>query len=120
MNKFELRRLCADDIFPLCDIISKCGINEFRKCFEKVSEKNSDSRIIGISITFELVGIICKNLSSCKNMIYSFLASVSGISEKDIGCMKPAEFTALVNAVLTKKEMKDFFTAASELFLSVF
>lgn len=116
-KNFKIRDLCADDIFPMCDIIGKCGIAEFKNCFLKNSkEKNEYSA--GVNVIFEMTEIICKNISTCKNEIYSFLSDLSGLSEQELKKMKPADFTHLIKEVFNKKEMRDFFTAASEFFIS--
>ena len=36
-KKFELRKLCAKDIFVMVKIISKIGISEFKNCFNTPS-----------------------------------------------------------------------------------
>lgn len=52
-KKFELRKLCAKDIFVMVKIISKIGISEFKNCFNTPSVKgkirgNADFSAIGL------------------------------------------------------------------------
>ncbi len=116
-NNFSIRNLCSDDIFPMCDIIGKCGISEFKNCFVKpVEGENSYNK--GVNMVFDMTGVICKNISSCKCELYTFLSDLSGTSEKEIATLEPAEFVCLIKAVLNKKEFKDFFTVVSEFFIS--
>lgn len=116
-NKFEIRSLCADDIFPMCDILGKCGFSQLKGCFEK--NENTDSTYnAGVNVIFEIGGVICRNISSCKNELYAFLSDLSGIKPDEIGKLTPSEFARLIKAVISKKEMSDFFTAVSEFFIS--
>lgn len=117
-NRFKIRDLCTDDIFPICDIIGKCGIAEFKNCFLKNPEQQESNREAGINIVFEMAGIICRNISSCKNELYSFLSGISEMTEEEIRKLLPSEFINLLKVVLTKKEIKDFFMAVSGLFIS--
>lgn len=116
-NNFKIRSLCADDIFPMCDIIGKCGIAEFKNCFLK-NNKEKNQYSAGVNAVFEMAGIICKNISACKNEIYSFLSDLSGISDDELKSMKPADFIRLIKAVFSKREAYDFFMAVSGFLIS--
>lgn len=115
--KFTIRTLCADDIFPMCDILGKCGFSELKACFQN-TENQKNSYNAGVNVVFDILNVICKNISSCKNEIYSFLSELSSISVENISKLMPSDFTRLIKAVFTKKEMIDFFTAVSEFFIS--
>lgn len=110
-KEFKLRDLSADDIFPMCDIMAKCGVSELKNCFGT----DNGRRKTGADIAFEITGIVCRNVSSCKNEIYAFLSGLCGLTSKEIGKLTPAEFVGLLKKVFVKKEMKDFFTAVSGL-----
>ena len=77
--------------------------------------KGKDSRTIGINITFEIAGIICRNISKCKKEIYSFLGSVFGCDSENISKLSLKEFTELIKHLLSKKEIRDFFTDVCKL-----
>ena len=115
-EKFSLRKLTAQDIFPVCDIIGKCGVSEFKNCFLK--QREGEYRNAGIAVVFEIAGIICRNISSCEKELFSFLSDISGIDEKELRQLEMSEFACLLKAVISKEEMKDFFTAASGFFLT--
>ncbi|MBQ3566380.1 MAG: hypothetical protein IJA12_04295 [Oscillospiraceae bacterium] len=114
-NNFSIRNLSADDIFPMCDIMAKCGVSELKNCFNNTY---NDAGKMGAAIAFEITGIVCRNISSCKNEIFAFLSALSGLTAKEIAMLSPADFIRLLKAVFEKKEMKDFFSAVSGLFLS--
>lgn len=121
-NKFELRKLCAKDIFVMVKIISKIGISEFKNCFKStsVSEKiksNMDFSAIGLEVIIEMVGIVLGNLPKCESDIYSFLADLSGKKSKEIAELDMSEFAEMIKEVLTKDEFKDFFTVVSKYFI---
>lgn len=126
---YELRRLTADDVFPMFQIISKIGIKEFKKCFEspevmeivKNAAKGGKSKddvqtSAGVAIALDIAGIIVSNLANCKNDIYQFLAQLSGMSTKDIAALPMATFFEMIIDVIKKEEFKDFFQVVAKLF----
>ena len=118
-KKFELRKLCAKDIFVMVKIISKIGISEFKNCFITPSVKgkirgNADFSVIGLEVIIEMVGTVLENLPRCETDIYSFLADLSGMKSNEISELGMSEFAELIEAVLTKEEFKDFFTVVSK------
>lgn len=117
-KKFELRKLCAKDIFVMVKIISKIGISEFKNCF-KVNAKiksNMDLSAIGLEVIIEMAGIVLGNLPKCESDIYSFLADLSGKKPKEIAELEMSEFAEMIEEVLTKDEFKDFFTVVLKYF----
>ena len=125
---FELRNLKADDMFLMFRILSKIGFSDMKETLtpEKVKEITSAfkqgengedmSTFLGFNIMFSAVEIITKNLPSCKNEIYSMLASLSGMTATEIADLDMVTFTEMVIAVVRKEEFKDFFKAVAKLF----
>lgn len=123
---YELRDLTADDMFPMFQIISKIGVKEFKHCFESPDVKKAvegiskgkkeDLTAVGMTIAFDLAGVILSNLASCKDDIYQLLAQLSGMPVKDIAKLPMMTFMEMVVAVIKKREFADFFQAASGLF----
>jgi len=125
---YELRRLTADDVFPMFQIISKIGIKEFKKCFEspevmqmiKDAASGEDSQgdvqtSVGMAVAFDLAGIIVSNLASCKKDIYQFLAQLSGMTTNDIAGLPMMTFFEMIVDVIKKDEFKDFFQVVAKL-----
>lgn len=125
---YELRRLTADDVFPMFQIISKIGIKEFKKCFESPeimqmmkgaasgNEGQDDVvKSVGMTVAFDLAGIIVSNLASCKNDIYQFLAQLSGMTTKEIAGLPMMTFFEMIIDVFKKDEFKDFFQVVAKL-----
>ena len=125
---YELRRLTADDVFPMFQIISKIGIKEFKACFESPEvmqmikdatsgEKAKDdvTASVGMKVAFDLAGIVVSNLASCKNDIYQFLAQLSGMTVKEIGALPMMTFFEMIIDVIKKEEFKDFFQVVAKL-----
>lgn len=124
---YELRRLTADDVFPMFQIISKIGIKEFKKCFESPevmqmikdaasgNDKDEVRTSVGMTVAFDLAGIIVSNLASCKNDIYQFLAQLSGMTTKDVAGLPMMTFFEMVIDVIKKEEFKDFFQVVAKL-----
>lgn len=121
----EMRQLTSKDIFPMCQIIKKIGIDEFKQCFSTpeiaklMTEDGGSGKIanqIGITIMFDLVSIIVGNLPKCKEEIYTFLASLTGTSSNELEEISLADFTQLIIDLVQKEEFKDFIGVVSKLF----
>ena len=125
---YELRELTADDMFPMFNIISKIGIREFKSCFESESvkklvaetasgkaSKEDLKATVGVTVAFDLAGVILSNLGNCKDDIYQLLAQLSGMTKKQVASLPAATFADMVVDVLKKEDFRDFFTAASKL-----
>lgn len=124
---YELRTLCAEDVFPMFKIISKIGIKEFKSCFESEDVKeaiksatNGETQdgleVIGLGVALEIASVIMANIPQAKEDIYLFLAQVSGMSKDDIRNLPISVFTEMIIDVVKKEEFKDFFGVVSKLF----
>lgn len=124
---YELRTLCAEDVFPMFKIISKIGIKEFKSCFESEDvkeaiksatngENQNDLEVIGLGVALEIASVIMANIPQAKEDIYLFLAQVSGMSKDDIRNLPISTFTEMIIDVVKKEEFKDFFGVVSKLF----
>lgn len=120
---FALRKLEAKDIAPMASIISKIGWHQIRAAFQQsdmndmVDEEGKiDLNALGMAVGFDMVGIILANYEKCQSDVFSFLSSLSGMKVKQIESLPPADFAAMVIAVVQKEEFKDFFTVVSTLF----
>lgn len=121
VEPYTLRDLEADDLFLMTNIINKIGINEFKGCFQsdavkQALEGNANVKAIGYELFFEAGNVILKNLPLCKEDLYVFLSSLSGIEADQIRKLPMMTFIKMVRDVVKKREFKDFFTVASELF----
>lgn len=109
-----LRPLEAKDIAPMASILSKIGVKQLKDCFP-TDVKTKDMEAVGISVAFEMVGIILANYEKCQDDIFKFLASLSGMGKEEIERLPLATFTEMVVAVVQKDEFKDFFSVVSKL-----
>lgn len=117
----ELRKLTSQDIFPLCGIIKNIGYREFKECLssselkDMMSKKgDANAAQIGMTFLFDVGGVIIGNLPKCEKQIYSWLASLTGESEKALRDMDMGDFFELVISIFKKEEFKDFFKRASK------
>lgn len=119
---YELRNLTSDDVFPMFKIISKIGIGEFKKCFESdelkgmISGGSIDIEKIGFSIALDIAEIIFSHVADAKKEIYSFLAGLSGMKEKEIAELDMVVFAEMIIDVFKKEQFKDFMKVVSKLF----
>lgn len=129
-EKYILRDLTADDVFPMFKIISGIGIKEFKGCFESddVREaikkmasdqeegKEVDTSAIGIAVAIDIASVIISNLPKCKDDIYLLLSGLSGMGKKEIAALPMNTFIHMVIDVVKKEEFKDFFQDVQRLF----
>lgn len=122
-SKWEFRELCSSDIFPVFRIVNKIGFKQFKDCFQSEDVKamatksgKKDVSAIGMTIFFDLAGIVIENISSCETEIYDLLASVSNLSKDEIKKLSMAEFAEMVIDFVKKPDFADFFKVVSKLF----
>ena len=124
---YELRKLESKDIFPMFRIISKIGIDEFKKCFSNDEIKDliaskgevefdKLASIVGVSVGFDIASIIVTNIPKCENEIYDFLASISDLKRKELEKLPMNIFLEMIIDLIKKEEFKDFFGVVSKLF----
>lgn len=119
---YELRTLCAEDVFPMFKIISKIGIKEFKSCFESedvkavINGEQADLNAVGLAVAVDIAGVITANIPNAKEDIYLFLEQISGMSKDDIRKLPIPTFAEMIIDVVKKEEFKDFFVVVSKLF----
>jgi hypothetical protein len=119
---YTLRTLTADDMFPMFQIISKIGIKEFKHSFDNPeiikafrAEGGTNIESLGVEIAFDMAGVLMGNLPVAKDSIYTFLASVSGMTKQEIAALPMDVFFEMIIDVIKKDEFKDFFKAVKKL-----
>ena len=121
---YALRKLKAKDIAPMASILSKIGLKEVKNCFSPDDMKaiaGGEGGIeavgaVGVSVAFEITGVILSNYERCQNDVFSFLASLSGMDIKQIESLPLDTFTEMVIDVVKKEDFKDFMKVVSKLF----
>ena len=130
-NKFELRELKSQDIFPMMKILGNIGMDELKDIVSgenikslitttNANEKNEDvATVLGFNLVLEIAGVVMNNLPKCEKDIYKFLGGLSGMTEKQIADLPMVTFAEMIMAVIDKDEFKDFFKVVSRLFNKV-
>lgn len=123
---YTFRTLNATDIFPMCRIVSKIGVNEFADCFSgdniksllsSTQDGKSDiATATGAYVFFEILSVIMSNISRCEIDIYNLLSDTSNLSVEEIKAMGIGEFAEMVIDFVKKEEFSDFFKAVLKLF----
>lgn len=127
--EYSLRKVNATDIFAVSTIISKIGIREFKSCLKGedtinlisnlLNEKNQNNdaalSAVGISVVFDIVGVVLGNMEKCKEDIFSLLSSLSGINKKDIATLDGEVFMNMLMDAINDNS-KVFIGVASKLF----
>ena len=130
-KKYELRALKASDFFLVTRILSKIGVKECKQCIESVEIKNAvrdmvskqggkmadaDVASIGMSVVFDIAGVVLEHMESCEKDIYTLLSRLSGLKVQEIADMPMAEFGEMVIEVVKHEGFRDFFTAVFKQF----
>ena len=116
-TKFDLRPLQAKDIAPMASIINKIGWKEFKATFQSAEGKDmTDLNALGMTVAFDIVGIILANYGKCQKDVFDFLASLTWLTPEQIESLPLSEFAEMVIQVVEKEEFKDFFLVVSKLF----
>ena len=115
---YQFRELCSKDLFPMFKLLNKIGVREFKDCFQNVKKVGKDVEAVGMSVVFDIAGIIVANLPNCENEIYEMLANVSNLEKKDIQNMSMGAFVEMIVDFVKKPEFQDFFKVVSRLFKS--
>jgi hypothetical protein len=125
-----MRKLEAGDIFPFVSLISKIGLKDIAKCFNKerltriVEDVQKDgieetatsmTDEIGMDVAIEIMDVIFSNAGKCKNEFFDFLASLIG-EDKEIAIhMSLDELVNLILEFIKKPELESFIKVASKL-----
>lgn len=123
---FEIRNLAARDVAPMCRIISKIGLSEFKDAIppetinsvfkENGDEEGDEAVAIGISVVVSVADIVFRNVDKVEKDLFAWLASVSGLTPEEVSSLSLADFATLIGAVFKSEDFKDFFTAVRALF----
>ena len=115
-KNYEFRKLNSTDIFPMATLINKIGIRRFKEAFQNdefrdaLSGEDGDNALekVGISVAFDVAGIVLEALPNCKNDIYGLLTDVSNVEREELEKMEPAAFFEMIIDFIKKPELKDF------------
>lgn len=122
MSEHTLRPLIADDLYPMCAILSKIGAADLKNCLEtpavKAALSGDDYNVesVGMAVMADMAVSVLSHLPDCRDDINRFLASLSGMTPDDVANMRLAAFTKMVVELFQKEDFRDFFAAASEWF----
>ena len=130
--EYSLRKVNATDIFTVTTIISKIGIREFKSCLkgeetvnlignlfnqdDKENKLNNDAALsaVGLSVVFDIVGVVMGNMEKCKDDIFNLLSSLSNIPKKEIATLDGEIFMNMLFDAISDNS-KVFIGVASKL-----
>ena len=129
-KKYQLRNPKAEDMFLMFRILSKIGIKNIRNCFnalavkeavrnaqkEKETGEDADYTAVGLSVMFEIIGVIIEHTDDAKEDIYAFLSRLSGIEAGNIAELDMPDFADLLIEVVQLEGFRDFFMRVFKLF----
>lgn len=128
---YTFRRLNAEDVFLMFNVISKIGVKEIKEAFEdedviktisNMASKNGAENgkdalyTVGVSVIVSVADIVLKNIGKCKNDLYALLGQVSNMEARKIAELDAVVFIEMVIDFFKKPEFPDFFKVVSKLF----
>lgn len=118
---YEFRTLNSKDIFPMANLLNKIGIRKFKEAFQndelsKLMSGNKNLEAIGVTVAFDIAGIVLEALPNCENEIFDILTSVSNLKRKEIEALDMGTFFNMIVDFIKKPEFKDFMKVVSKLF----
>lgn len=115
-TEIEIRPLVATDMGAICKIITAIGIRQFKECFKIEDFKNGNVEEIGFGVVFDIAGIIIANIPKAEDDIQTFIASLTGLSLKEVRSMPFADYGELIVRIVAKEDFQDFFKRVMKLF----
>ena len=130
MEGYEVRRLCAKDVFPMSRVISKIGVNEFKQAFDpdviatavnkltgqEGKKDDTTATIIGVGVALDMLNIVLGNLGKAEHEIYVFMAGPLQMTPEQVEDLPLDDFTELIYEIFTSPEFGGFMKVVSKLF----
>lgn len=129
----NIRALAVSDIMPLVTILNKLNIKEVlsavdasklavqlmgRNMPEEDRKKMLDSDEAMLGMLFEqfvpVIGLVLNNIPACEGPLYSWLANMCGMKEKEFRALPPAALPEALYEIIHQEGFADFFKAASK------
>lgn len=115
-TEIEIRPLVATDMGAICKIITAIGIRQFKECFKVEDFKSGNVEEIGFGVVFDIAGIVIANIPKAEDDIQTFIASLTGLSLKEVRSMPFADYGELIVKIVAKEDFQDFFKRVMKLF----
>ncbi len=122
--KYVLRKICADDIFPMTRIILGIGFDELKALFNKDSltsivegarDAEDITEAVGYEVILSVVQILLRNLPKIRDDLYGFLGGLSGMAPGEVGKLDLEVFGQMIVDVVRKPEFGNFIKVVSKL-----
>ena len=107
---------------PLANIISKIGFKEFKGCFDSpevkagMADGSLDLEKAGVTIMFDVMGIVIANIPKCIDDVFAFISSLTGMDIEEVKGLDLDVITEIIIDIFQKEEFKKVFKVASKLF----
>ena len=127
--ELNIRKIAVGDIMPVVNIINKLNFKEIaatldtskllarQKAQGLTAEQRADDNIaleVGMDMIVPVVGVVLQNLPDCEKPLFSWLASMCGVPEKELRAAPPAVLPEALFEIFHQEEFGDFFKAVSK------
>ena len=121
VKPYQLTELKAEHLFLLTRVVSKAGLKDIADAIKnnieeaKKNGKGVEVEQIGYTAILDVAAVILAKLPNCQKEVFTFLASISDLNEKQIADMNAADFADMIIDVVQMDGFKDFFTRCARL-----
>ena len=125
----QIRNVSVADIMPVVAVLNKLGYKEIvstldlskmemkQKAAVLTEEQKADDTValqFGIEMFLPVIGVVLSHLPDCEKPLYSWLANMCGMSDKDFRALPPAAVPEALYEIFHQEYFGDFFKAASK------
>ena len=129
----NIRPVAISDVMPLVVILNKLDIKEILTAVdasklamqllakdmsedERKKVSNDDNAMLAMVIDkfVPVIGLALNNLPACEGPLYSWLANMCGMKEKDFRALPPAALPEALYEIVHQEGFADFFKAVSK------
>lgn len=112
---YTLRKLKDGDLYPLLQLIRKCGLKDFKEVFVQVANGHGIEEI-GAMVLFDMADKIIENIcGSVGDEIYEFYSNLSGLSVDEIKEMEFGTLPLMIYDSFAEVKNTGFFKVLSKL-----
>lgn len=112
---YTLRKLQDGDLFPLLQLIRKCGLKDIKEAF---TQKTNDetTREVGVKVMFDMADKLIENIGGeVGDEIYAFWSNLAGISTEEIKSMEFGTLPLMIYDSFAEVKNTSFFKVLSKL-----
>lgn len=114
VKPYTLRKLDGEDIWPVLAIISETLPDDLAPIFMEIVSGEKAIDEVGAVVVMRLGKAIIKNVGKCKEEVYSFLTSASGLNREEINALGLFAVPKMIWDIIKAETNVDFFEESAK------